>query len=125
MSLCHLLIPLPHLPLMPCLILILVYPSPSTYPLTHTPIPLTHHPFPFLADERQARKEAEELRRRYIAATHVVGFYWRRWKGNNNGCYPFYIFTCTFFTLLFLYSPMIPFTSFSLPFSQFYFSTPL
>ena len=124
MSLCHLLIPLPHLPLLPCLFLTLASPFlPSSYPLTHASIPLPHNPFPSLADERQARKEAEELRRRYIAATHVVGFYWRRWKGNNNGCYPFYIFTCTFFTLLFLYSPMIPFTSLSLPFSH-YFSTP-
>jgi hypothetical protein len=32
------------------------------------------------ADERLARKEAEEERRRYNAASNIIGFYWRRWR---------------------------------------------
>jgi hypothetical protein len=32
------------------------------------------------ADDRQAKKEAEEKRRRYTAAANKIGFYWRRWK---------------------------------------------
>ena len=32
------------------------------------------------ADERQARKEAAEQRRRFHAASNVIGFYWRRWR---------------------------------------------